>query len=150
MTALIPTIEPLVARLAAFTRDRRCKLLHVRDRLGGAEPIELPVVRPTPTTRSRRAARAHFEVPTEVALGLRDLCTKHDATMFMGLMSAFKVLLSRYGGMQDLAILTPVANRFHRDTRDLVGLFVNTIAVRTVVASTKPAPMNASGTTKAR
>src|SRR6476660_453200 len=53
------------------------------------------------------------------------------ATLFMTLMAAFNVLLSRYSNQEDISVGFPVANRRHADTEDLIGAFVNTLVLRT-------------------
>src|SRR6185369_16831878 len=53
-----------------------------------------------------------------------------DATLFMVLLAALSVLLSRYSGQHDIAIGTPVANRIRTELESLIGLFVNTLVLR--------------------
>ena len=51
-------------------------------------------------------------------------------TMFMILMAAYQVLLSRYTGQNDILVGTPIANRTRNETKGLVGFFLNTLVLR--------------------
>src|SRR5262249_972582 len=62
---------------------------------------------------------------------LRALARKQGATLFMTLLAAFQVLLSRYSSGEDVVVGTAVANRTRRETEELIGFFVNALALRT-------------------
>ncbi|MEO7532772.1 MAG: amino acid adenylation domain-containing protein, partial [Ferruginibacter sp.] len=66
---------------------------------------------------------------------LQQLGRQHGATMFMTLVAAFKVLMHRYSGQEDICVGTPIANRTSREVEDLIGFFVNTLALRSDVNS---------------
>ena len=55
---------------------------------------------------------------------------REGATLFMTLLAAFQMLLSRYSGQDDIVVGTPIANRTHAETEGLIGFFVNTLALR--------------------
>ncbi|MFE2173114.1 amino acid adenylation domain-containing protein [Kitasatospora sp. NPDC059462] len=101
-----------------------------RERLSGLTPLDLPADHPRPAVRSGRGAEYEFTVPPQVASALGALSRREGATMFMTLLAAFQVLLSRQCGQQDIAVGTPIANRNHADTEGLVGFFVNTLVMR--------------------
>ncbi|WP_203737931.1 non-ribosomal peptide synthetase, partial [Actinoplanes italicus] len=98
-----------------------------------AEPpiLELPTDRPRPPVRSTDGAVVAVDIPAHVTARLRDLSRAHGATMFMTLAAAYAVLLHRHTGQNDLLIGTPVANRGQAETENLIGFFVNTLALRT-------------------
>jgi non-ribosomal peptide synthetase component F len=54
----------------------------------------------------------------------------------MTLLAAFKTLLYRYSGQEDICIGTPVAGRESGETDDLIGFFVNTLALRSNIKET--------------
>ncbi len=62
---------------------------------------------------------------------LQALAQREGATLFMTLLAAFTVLLSRYSGQTDVVVGTPVANRPRPELEGLIGFFVNTLALRT-------------------
>ncbi|MEU4781489.1 amino acid adenylation domain-containing protein [Micromonospora sp. NPDC023633] len=102
-----------------------------RDRLDGAPPVlELPTPGPRPAAPSNAGATAVF--PLDVAPdALRALCRRLNVTPYLLLLTAFQVLLARWTGRYDVPVGTPVANRNHPETESLVGLFVNTVVIRT-------------------
>src|SRR5262249_54955462 len=65
---------------------------------------------------------------------LRMLSRREGATLFMTLLAAFQALLARYSGQDDIVVGSPIANRTHRETEDLIGFFANTLALRTSLA----------------
>ncbi len=102
-----------------------------RDRLAGAAVLELPADHPRPAIRSTAGALLTFAIPAPTAAGLRAVARRAGATIFMTLLSAFAVLLSRYTGQDDIVVGTPIANRTRTEIESLVGFFVNTLALRT-------------------
>ena len=74
------------------------------------------------------------KLPGDTVGHVRRLAATHGATPFMVLLAAFKLLLSRYCGQDDIALGTPIANRMRADTEDLVGTMVNTLVLRTDLA----------------
>jgi amino acid adenylation domain-containing protein/FkbM family methyltransferase len=69
----------------------------------------------------------HFKVPAAVADVARRLGERCGATLFMTLLTAFKVLIARYGGDPDVVVGMPVANRPRPELEPLIGFFVNTL-----------------------
>jgi len=106
------------------------QLAYWREQLAGAPVLDLPADRPRPPVRSSAGALARFTVPPVVAGGLRAAARDASATMFMTLLAAFAVLLSRYGGQDDILVGTAVANRNRAETENLIGFFVNTLVIR--------------------
>lgn len=71
-----------------------------------------------------------FELPDDTTQALRALSKQQGTTLFMTVLAAFKVLLSRYSGQDDICIGTPIANRTQASMEPLIGFFVNTLAIR--------------------
>ncbi|HEY9402725.1 MAG TPA: amino acid adenylation domain-containing protein, partial [Pyrinomonadaceae bacterium] len=65
---------------------------------------------------------------------LRELSRAQGATLYMVLLAAFKVLLYRWTGQEDILVGTPIAGRTRRETEELIGFFVNTLVLRTQVS----------------
>src|SRR5438128_7504546 len=78
--------------------------------VGAPAVLELPTDRPRPPVQSFRGAAQSFTVPARVTSGLRALSRSEEATLFMTLLAAFKVLLHRYTGQSDIVVGTPIAN----------------------------------------
>ncbi len=107
------------------------QLAYWRAKLAGpVPPLQLPTDRPRPPVQTYRGGRHTFVVPPALTRGLKDLSRQRQATLFMTLLAAFQALLHRYTGQTDFAVGTPVANRRHRDVENVVGMFVNTLALR--------------------
>ncbi|HEX5085917.1 MAG TPA: amino acid adenylation domain-containing protein [Blastocatellia bacterium] len=102
-----------------------------RKQLDGAPPLlELPTDRPRPAVQTFRGAREGFEINADAREGLRRVSRREEATLFMALLAAFKVLLWRYTGQEDLVVGTPVAGRASAELEGLIGFFVNTLVLR--------------------
>jgi amino acid adenylation domain-containing protein len=93
--------------------------------------LDLPTDRPRPTVRNTEGASLSFLISETLAVRLRQLSREHGTTLFMTLLAAFKVLLYRYSGQRDLAVGTPITNREQSQLEGLIGLFINTLVLRT-------------------
>ncbi|HKG78595.1 MAG TPA: condensation domain-containing protein, partial [Pyrinomonadaceae bacterium] len=93
--------------------------------------LELPTDRPRPPARSGHGATIGFNLSAELIGKLKSLGQSEGATLFMTLLAAFQLLLSRYSGQTDLLVGTPVANRGYAEIECLIGNFVNTLVIRT-------------------
>nr|VFJ65121.1 MAG: HAD-superfamily phosphatase, subfamily IIIC/FkbH-like domain-containing protein [Candidatus Kentron sp. FW] len=102
-----------------------------KKQLAGAPALlELPTDHPRPPVRDYRGASLSFSLPAELTAGVKQLGQQTGATLFMTLWSAFAVLLARYSGQDDVLIGSPIAGRAHGQTESIMGLFVNTLALR--------------------
>jgi non-ribosomal peptide synthetase component F len=72
-----------------------------------------------------------FTIGKEQTEKLQKLSLEQGATLYMTLLAIFKVLLYRYSGQEDICVGTPVANRDREEIAELIGFFVNTLALRT-------------------
>jgi amino acid adenylation domain-containing protein len=92
--------------------------------------LELPADRPRPPVWEGKGAAERFRLPREVADAVDALARAEGCTPFMVLLAVFQALLGRYARRDDVVVGTPVANRTRPETRDVVGFFVNTLALR--------------------
>ncbi len=100
---------------------------------GVPDVISLPTDRPRPPVFSPTGERLSFEIPAEVARGVDAFASRTGASRFMVLHAVFAVLLARLSSSRDIVIGTPIDGRGPRDLGALVGMFVNTLALRTAV-----------------
>ncbi|HEX8431068.1 MAG TPA: amino acid adenylation domain-containing protein, partial [Longimicrobium sp.] len=108
------------------------RLGYWRRKLAGAPSLlELPTDRPRPAVPTFRGARANLDLPGELLERVQGLARSEGVTMYMVLLGAFQVLLSRLSGSDDVVVGSPVAGRNSKDVEDLIGLFVNTLVLRT-------------------
>ncbi|MEU4706191.1 amino acid adenylation domain-containing protein [Nocardia salmonicida] len=95
--------------------------------------VELPHDHPRPSHASLRGADVSTTLPADVHVGLAEIARRHNASLFMVVHAALAVLLARISGSTDIAIGTPIAGRGEPELDDLVGMFVNTLTLRTEV-----------------
>ncbi|MDB6100268.1 MAG: Non-ribosomal peptide synthetase component [Gammaproteobacteria bacterium] len=107
------------------------QLSYWTEQLEGAGVLDLPTDRPRPPEQTFRGARLSVLISQEQVKQLEALGRKEGATLFMTLLATFSVLLSRYSGQQDIVLGSPIAGRTNADVERLIGLFVNTILLRT-------------------
>ena len=92
--------------------------------------LEMPTDHPRPLQQNFSGAFAELELNERLTNGLRALSKKHRTTLYMTLLAAWAVLLARLSGHYDLVIGSPVANRGRIEIENLIGFFVNTLALR--------------------
>jgi len=131
----LPDLPFQYADFAAWQRESLQswdeQLLYWRQQLAGVPVLELRGGEPRPAIMGYEGGRVSFQVPAGLVDRLKELSHQQDATLFMGVMAAYQVLLSKYSGQRDFAVGTAAANRSRKGTEDLIGFFVNTIALRT-------------------
>lgn len=93
--------------------------------------LELPTDRSRPAVQTYRGASHRFQISATLSLALRQLSQQAGCTLFMSLLAAFNVLLGRYSHSEDIVVGTPIANRQRAEIEELIGCFVNTLALRT-------------------
>ncbi|NWB98760.1 amino acid adenylation domain-containing protein [Pseudomonas gingeri] len=97
---------------------------------------EAPALLMLPTDRVRPAQQDYVGATLPVSFdenltrGLKALGQRHGTTLYMTVMSAWAALLGRLSGQDDVVIGSPVANRTRSEVEGLIGLFVNTLAIR--------------------
>ncbi len=95
------------------------------------QALNLATDRPRPPRQTYRGARHTFSLPVFLSDQLKDLSRRAKVTCFMTLFAAFNTLLYRYTGQDDLLVGVPVAGRSRVETERLMGVFINTLALRT-------------------
>jgi len=116
--------DSLLGRQAAFWRDA----------LGGIpDELALPTDRPRPARREMRGATVDFAFDQPLVAQLSGVARTHGTTLFSTMHAAFAVLLAKLSGQSDIVVGAPVAGRGDRELDDLVGMFVNTVALRTEI-----------------
>ncbi|HEX3560510.1 MAG TPA: amino acid adenylation domain-containing protein [Pyrinomonadaceae bacterium] len=136
--AALPNLPIQYADFAAWQREwlrgdvLEEQLDYWKQQLGGGLPIlELPADRPRPALQTYNGASLSFPLSPALSQLLKAFCKAEGVTLFMTLLAAFKVLLYRYTGQEDLVVGSPIANRHRQELEGLIGFFVNTLAMRT-------------------
>jgi amino acid adenylation domain-containing protein/FkbM family methyltransferase len=110
------------------------QLSYWKHKLTGYQPLELPTDYPRPANIDYKGARQHFVIDSETAQKIRLLIQNYGASLHSVMLSSFSILLGKYAGQDDIVVGTPVANRHHRQTDALIGLFVNSLINRIILA----------------
>ncbi|MFD2943647.1 non-ribosomal peptide synthetase, partial [Flavobacterium notoginsengisoli] len=99
-------------------------------KLKGATTLILPYDNPRPSVQSTAGASVSIVLDKKLTVALESLCQEEGVTFFMMMLSAFKVLLSKYSGQDDICVGTPIANRTQVELEGMIGFFLNTLALR--------------------
>ena len=135
------TLPPLPAQYKDYSAEddagspsERDRLRYWRSQLEGADLVmDLPTDRPRPRVRSYGADEVAFMIGPEAVRRVREVCRERKATLFMGLLAAFEVVLSRWLGKDDFVLGTVMGGRRRTEFEPLIGFFVNTVALRSDV-----------------
>ena len=133
----LPELPVQYADFAVWQRERlqgevlEKQLGYWRKQLEGAPALlELPTDYPRPAVQSYRGAVMHWELPKPLLATLRELSGHEGGTLFMTLLAGFQTLLHRYTGADDILVGSPIAGRDWVEIEPLIGMFVNTLALR--------------------
>ncbi|MEG9913900.1 lichenysin non-ribosomal peptide synthetase LicA [Bacillus paralicheniformis] len=101
---------------------------------------ELPVLQlitdePRPSVQSFEGDRVSAVLPKDMKEKLAVLAEQNGATLYMVMLAAYNMLLAKYSGQEDVIVGTPAAGRRHSDLEGIIGMFVNTLAIRSKVES---------------
>jgi iturin family lipopeptide synthetase A len=93
-------------------------------------PLNLPLDYPRPEIRKSEGKKSQVEVGTDLTLRLKRLAAEREVTLFMLLLAVYTILLAKTTGQEDITVGTPVSGRTTANSTQLVGMFVNTLALR--------------------
>ncbi|MEU0333858.1 amino acid adenylation domain-containing protein [Streptomyces sp. NPDC006193] len=129
--------RPTYADFSQWYRDRMTpealtrSLDHFADRLSGELPVlDLPTDRPRPPVQRHRGGALPLHLPAALADDFEALARAEGVTLFMALVAAYAVFLSRHTGQRRVLIGSPVSLRDEPATHDLIGYFVNLIVLQ--------------------
>ncbi|MDO3704414.1 amino acid adenylation domain-containing protein [Micromonospora sp. C28SCA-DRY-2] len=105
-----------------------------KQRLAGITPLELPLDLPRPATQTYTGDFVELRLDRAAADGLLALTRSYGGTLFMTLLAAYQVFLSRHAGQDDFAVGASVAGRSVPELEDVVGMFINMVPLRAELA----------------
>jgi amino acid adenylation domain-containing protein len=109
-------------------------LRYWKEQLAGIpERLELPTDRARPAEQTFEAEAVYVSLSSEQVKGLKRLSRENQATLYMSLLAAFGVVLSRYSGQEDVVVGSPIANRQEAQLEEMIGFFVNSLVMRVQV-----------------
>ena len=107
-----------------------------KKRLEGAQTVlALPTDRPRPAVMRYPGASHSSRLSADLSARLKELGRMEGTTLFMTLMAVFQLLLHRYTGERDIIVGTPISGRNQFETEAMIGLFVNTLVIRTELSA---------------
>jgi amino acid adenylation domain-containing protein len=115
----------------AAKKERKDYWLSVYSQL--PDPLELPLDFPRPAIQDLKGDRYEFAIAEQTVTALKELVQNQNATLFMGLLTVFNLFLGRICDADDVVVGTPVAGRRHQDLEGIIGMFVNTLALRAAI-----------------
>ncbi len=92
--------------------------------------LDLPTDFPRPVIQSFEGSSVYFQLKEKDTKNIKAIAKEVDATLYMCVLSVFYILLSKLCTQEDIVIGTPIAGRRHTDLEHIVGMFVNTLAIR--------------------
>jgi amino acid adenylation domain-containing protein len=141
----VPNLSPLPIQYSDFAAWQRSWLQretlltqenYWQQQLGDAPRLlELPTDYLRPAQQSYQGEREEFSLSKELTQKLKTISQQQGVSLFMTLLTAFNILLSRYSRQEDLCVGSAIANRTHSYTEGLIGFFVNTLVLRSKIKS---------------
>lgn len=98
---------------------------------GNLPRLQLPTDFPRPAVQNYEGSHVSQQIDQQLTKRLRAVASDNGCTLYMVLLSGFVVLLSKYSGQEDIIVGTPSAGRTHSDVQPMIGMFVNTLIIRT-------------------
>ncbi|MGH7561803.1 MAG: amino acid adenylation domain-containing protein [Gemmatimonadales bacterium] len=138
-----PELPPLPIRYRDYASWQRSEtgagalgpqLAYWRRKLAQLPTLDLPTDRPRQAAPAFAGGRRRFALPPELRDRLAQVARANDATLFMTLLAAFKALLHRYTGQDDIVVGSPITARSRVDLEGLIGFFPNQMVLRTSLA----------------
>ncbi|HTC92174.1 MAG TPA: condensation domain-containing protein, partial [Terriglobales bacterium] len=108
------------------------QLSYWREHLGKDLPtLELLTDHPRPSIQTFNGSFTRFHIAEDLTRQIREFCQREKITTYILFMAVYNILLSRYTGQHDILVGSPIAGRNRPETEKLIGLFINTLVLRT-------------------
>ncbi|MDP4179537.1 MAG: condensation domain-containing protein, partial [Bacillota bacterium] len=138
----LPPVEFQYADFASWQKHKQnnkyfdTQLQYWREKLSGTLPtLNLHIDKVRPAVQTYKGARFTGMISSGTVLKLKDIAQREGVTLYMVLLAAFKVLLYKYTGQEDIIVGSPVANRNRLEYEPIIGFFTNNLVLRTVFSS---------------
>jgi amino acid adenylation domain-containing protein len=133
----LPPLPVQYADYAVWQRDvlhgdlLESELEYWKRQLADLRSLDIPADYPRPALQTSRGVRNFLSVSKELTDSLKELSRREGVTLFMTLLAAFQLLLSRYSGQDDVIVGSPIAGRSRTETEGVIGFFINALPLRT-------------------
>ncbi|MHB9148389.1 MAG: amino acid adenylation domain-containing protein, partial [Candidatus Amoebophilus sp.] len=112
------------------------QLSYWKNRLSGYESLNLLTDKARPSQIDYRGADIYFELDKATSTALRALAKQLKVSLYSVLLSGYYLMLRSYSNQDDIIVGTPIANRHYSQIEDLLGFFVNSLALRMQIEPT--------------
>jgi amino acid adenylation domain-containing protein len=109
----------------------------LKEFVGEIPHLDLPGDYPRPDVQDAAGRKFKMQLSAEQTLGLKRLSKEQDVTLYMTTLAVLKVFLAILCGQESLVVGTSTAGRSHDDLQDIIGMFVNTLALKSDPAGDK-------------
>ncbi|NDE18830.1 MAG: hypothetical protein EB000_00070 [Alphaproteobacteria bacterium] len=106
-----------------------------KNKLSGYETLNLITDKPRPSRIEYKGKDIDFELDEDTSIGLRELAKELKVSLYSLLLSGYYLMLRSYSNQDDIVIGTPIANRHYNQIENLIGFFVNSLALRVKINS---------------
>ncbi|MCL1463268.1 non-ribosomal peptide synthetase [Argonema galeatum] len=136
-TLVLPELPLQYADFAVWQQQKfrgeilESQLGYWQQQLADLPVLQLPLDRPRPPVQTFRGARQRLVVSKNLTEALKALSQQEGVTLYMTLLAAFKILLYRYSGQEDIVVGTFTAGRNRPEIEKVIGFFINTLVLRT-------------------
>lgn len=130
------TLEPLHFQYKDYSKWLEKQDYSIQERYwenmyqDGIPELELRTDYPRPSQRSFRGNHIDTALGNAVSGKVREFVSEHELTEYMLFLSAYALLLGEYTGQEDIVVGSPASGRTHPETQEMIGMFVNTLALR--------------------
>ena len=130
------TLEPLHFQYKDYSKWLEKQDYSIQERYweslyqDGIPELELRTDYPRPSQRSFRGNHIDTALGNTVSGKVREFVSEHELTEYMLFLSAYALLLGEYTGQEDIVVGSPASGRTHPETQEMIGMFVNTLALR--------------------
>lgn len=105
-----------------------------KDQLAGYENLNLRFDRPRGKKIDYRGKDLYFDLGERLSKKIEYYSKENGVSIYVLMLATFYVLLMKYTGQHNLVVGLPIANRHYPKVKDLIGFFVNTLAIRLVIS----------------
>ncbi|AJS57348.1 non-ribosomal peptide synthetase [Paenibacillus sp. IHBB 10380] len=97
---------------------------------GDLPVLNIPLDYRRPPLQSFNGHTLHFTINPELSRAIKALVSESSFTLYSVLLAAYNVMLMKYSGQEDIVVGSPIAGRNHQDVQQMLGMFINTVALR--------------------
>ena len=103
----------------------------------GVPVLRMPTSFPRPAVQSFSGSAIEFSVDKDLTNKIEDICKELEITPYILTLAAYYILLYNYTAQEEIIIGSPMNGRIYPETNDIIGMFVNTLPIKTKINTDK-------------